>query len=124
MSIHSPTYMNAAAFATDPVERMKFVITESLSFIYPTHTYEKPLNPILGETYQGFQEDGSQIFMEQICHHPPISYMLQVGPDDLYRWSGYSSFTPKAHLNSIDLQSVGSKKIVFKDGTVITYTPQ
>jgi hypothetical protein len=30
---------------------MKFVICNSLSYIYPTHFFDKPLNPILGETY-------------------------------------------------------------------------
>lgn len=33
---------------------------------------EKPFNPILGETYQGSIE-GVPIFLEQICHHPPIT---------------------------------------------------
>jgi len=36
----------------NPLERMKLVMTQSLSFIYPTHCFDKPLNPILGETYQ------------------------------------------------------------------------
>ena len=34
MSIHSPTYMNAACYTKDPVERMRLVMTTSLSFIY------------------------------------------------------------------------------------------
>jgi len=64
MGIHSPIYMNAAAAATDPVERMKFVMTTSLSFVQPCHIFDKPLNPILGETYQGRYPDGSKVFME------------------------------------------------------------
>lgn len=51
MSVHSPTYMNAAAMATDPVERMKLVMTCSLSFLHACHRFDKPLNPVLGETY-------------------------------------------------------------------------
>ena len=46
-----PFYLTAAAKATDPVERMKYVIASSVAFIYPTHHFDKPLNPILGETY-------------------------------------------------------------------------
>jgi len=62
--------------------------------------------------------------LEQVCHHPPISYILLEGPDQIFRWSGYSSFSPKAHFNSIDLNVVGQKTVDFKDGTKITFTPQ
>lgn len=64
MTIHYPTYLTAAALTSDPVERMKFVIVVSLSYIYPTHFFEKPLNPILGETYQSRLEDGTEVFLE------------------------------------------------------------
>ena len=61
--------------------------------------------------------------MEQVCHHPPISYSFIVGPDNLYRWYGYSTFKPRAHMNSIDLDVTGGKQITFKDGGKIEYTP-
>jgi hypothetical protein len=51
MSVHSPTYLTAAALATDPLERLKLVITTSISFVYTCHRFDKPLNPVLGETY-------------------------------------------------------------------------
>ena len=44
-------YLTAAAHAKDPVERMKLVMACTVAYIYPTHQFEKPLNPILGETY-------------------------------------------------------------------------
>lgn len=44
-------YLNAAAMSNDPILRMKHVITASISFIYPNHSWGKPLNPLLGETY-------------------------------------------------------------------------
>ena len=46
-----PAFLNAAALARDPVERMKYVMVASVAFIWPTHSFDKPLNPILGETY-------------------------------------------------------------------------
>lgn len=46
------------------------------------------------------------------------------GPDKLYQWSGYSSFTTRVHMNSIDLDVKGGKLITFADGGRITYTPQ
>lgn len=33
----------------------------------------KPFNPILGETFQGAYPNGTQVYIEQIAHHPPIS---------------------------------------------------
>ena len=124
MGKHSPLYMNAAAQTSDPVERMKFVITTSLSFVQPSHIFDKPLNPILGETFQGYLIDGSHVYMEQVTHHPPISFMFQEGPNKSYKWYGYSSFSPKAHLNSIDLHVEGGKTIHFaSDGAKIKYGP-
>ena len=123
MGIHAPIYMNRAAMETDPVERMKYVLIESLSFVHPCHVFDKPLNPILGETLQAGLEDGTRVFLEQICHHPPISFVLTEGPDQLYRWSGYSSFSSRVHMNSVSLDVVGGKIITFKDGGRITYTP-
>ena len=123
MTIHTPVYLTAAALSTDPIERMKFVIVMSLSYIYPTHFFEKPLNPVIGETYQSRLEDGTEVMLEQVCHHPPISYLLAVGPNDLYRFASWSSFSPKANLNSIDLCVQGKKKLTFRDGSSITWNP-
>ena len=57
-------FLNAAAVAKDPMERMKHVIAGSFSYIYPCHCWEKPLNPILGETYQAELADGTKIYLE------------------------------------------------------------
>jgi len=59
------------------------------------------LNPILGETCRGFYEDGSRFYLEQISHHPPVSYMLYHGPKDAYKFYGPSQFSASAGLNSI-----------------------
>jgi hypothetical protein len=47
----NPIYINAAALSQDPIERIILAITSSLAYFYPTHMFEKPLNPILGETF-------------------------------------------------------------------------
>jgi len=39
---------------------------------------KKPLNPILGETYQG-EIDGCPVYGEQVCHHPAITYVMMIG---------------------------------------------
>ena len=50
-SMYSPVSLTAAALSDDPIERMKHVIVFSMNYIYKAHTFDKPLNPILGETY-------------------------------------------------------------------------
>ena len=59
-----PTILNAAALAKDPVERMKYVMIASIAYIGKCHHWDKPLNPILGETFQGYLPDGGEVFME------------------------------------------------------------
>ena len=43
-------------------------------------SWRKPFNPILGETWEAGLPDGTQIFIEQISHHPPISAFQMNGP--------------------------------------------
>lgn len=43
-------------------------------------SWQKPFNPILGETFQARLSDGSEVFLEQISHHPPISSFQLTGP--------------------------------------------
>jgi hypothetical protein len=45
--------------------------------------WRKPFNPILGETWQARLSDGSSIFLEQICHHPPVSAFHMDGPGEI-----------------------------------------
>ena len=83
--------------------------------------YEKPLNPILGETYQGFGQDGAKIYMEQTSHHPPISHFLIEGPDNNYKMTGYSEFDIRSGLSGATVQAAGYKYITFKDGQVVRF---
>ena len=60
-----PFYMGKAAFFDDePIERFKFIIAAQISGAYYSQNFEKPLNPILGETYEAFGQDGAKIFAE------------------------------------------------------------
>lgn len=43
------------------------------------------------------------------------------GPNNLYRFDGYSALSVKAHFNSIYVQVTGFKRIRFQDGTEIVY---
>ena len=97
-------------------------MVSSIAYLHPCHSFNKPLNPILGETYQATLADGSSINVEQISHHPPISFMCLDGPNGIYRLSGYANFAVKAWVNSVNLNVQGNKTISFPDGTEITHT--
>lgn len=117
----NPYIMNAAAMTEDPIERIKLLITAAVSHMEPCNTFEKPLNPLLGETYHAYMEDGTQIYCEQTSHHPPVSHIHIIGPNKLYEFGMYSSYSASASFNSVKVNVIGDKYIIFKDGTRIDW---
>lgn len=65
-------------------------------------------------------EDGSRIYLEQTSHHPPVSHYIMYGPNNNYKYYGYSNFTTSAGLNSMKLINKGKRFVEFKDA-LITY---
>lgn len=117
----NPYIMNAAALTEDPLERIKLLITAAVSHMEPCNTFEKPLNPILGETYHALMEDGTEIYCEQTSHHPPISHIHIIGPDGIYEFGMHTGYSASASWNSVKVNVIGNKYIKFKDGTQITW---
>ena len=113
-----PLYVAKAVVTPNHVERMKLVIISMLSSFLHTSTFEKPLNPILGETLLGILEDGTKLFAEQTSHHPPVSHYYVEGNG--FRVSGYFNYTAKAGLNSVTVINIGKKTFEFFDGYVVS----
>ena len=111
-----PSYLTASAYQYDPVERMKWFLTAMISCQCASHHFEKPLNPILGETYAWEWEDGTMAYWEQTNHKPPVTHAQFYGPDDCYVLSMHTGFAAKAGFNSLTLNVTGKKSIVYKDG--------
>lgn len=109
-------FLNKAASIQDPLERMKLLMAHNLSFFYKEKIFEKPLNPILGETFQALGQDGAMIYMEQTSHHPPVSHFLIEGPDKAYVLRGWSRHSIKMGMQSANLTAQGYKEVEFKDG--------
>ena len=114
-------YLNKAASISDPLERMKLLMTHNISFFYKEKIFEKPLNPIVGETYQSVGQDGAMIYCEQSAHHPPTSHYLIEGPNKNYVFSGWLSFSIKSGMNSSNVDQMGYKQVKFKDGQTIRH---
>lgn len=110
-----PMYYNKAAeLGDDPVERLKLIISAEIGNVIYNKSFEKPLNPILGETYEAHGQDGASIYIEQISHHPPISGMLV--EHENYKMQGTMEWSIKAGLQSADVDYLGQRKLTFPDG--------
>jgi len=119
--VYGPIFLTRAAETTDPVERMKNVITFAISGLSNTGYPKKPFNPILGETYQATWPDGTRILSEQSSHHPPVTSWQLFGPDNSYHFYGNGEWAASFSGNSISGGQKGTHYVEFKDGTVIEY---
>lgn len=77
------------------------MIAFSLSNIYLCTGQNKPFNPLLGETNQGYFVDGTRYYCEHTSHHPPISHFLIEHPEGLYKMYGYYEFFGSMGKNSL-----------------------
>jgi len=59
--VNYPVYLNLASTIEEPLERFKWAIVTCMSSFHRSSTFLKPLNPILGETYEMLWEDGSKV---------------------------------------------------------------
>jgi len=120
-----PLYLTKAAACSNFIERLKLVVAATVCSFASTSTFLKPvlptqLNPILGETLTASTEDGTIYYAEQTCHHPPVSSVLIIGPNDSYRVSGCYCFESHAGLNSLTVTNSGHRTVTFLD-QVITH---
>ena len=56
-----PVYMNLASLQPDPLERFKYVVVATFANYHKSSHFLKPMNPVLGETYEQLWEDGSKV---------------------------------------------------------------
>lgn len=119
-----PTFLNKAAHTSDPVERLKLVMTFAVSGFFNTVENQKgkPFNPVLGETYQATFEDGTRIYAEQASHHPPITCWQVFGPEDCFHFYGFGEWSASFRGNSVKGHQAGPNIINFADGGCITYS--
>ncbi|CEP02333.1 unnamed protein product (mitochondrion) [Plasmodiophora brassicae] len=118
----APDLLTKAAQQTDPVERMKYVIAFAISGLHFSVRQWKPFNPILGETYQAEFGDGTQMYLEQTSHHPPVSHYQVFGPNNLYKLYGYATFAAAWRGNCLKGSQSGPNVVEFQDGSRVSYT--
>lgn len=119
-------FLNKAAETTDPIDRMKWVITFFISGIHRnpfTFQNNGPLNPVVGETYTAEKADGTTLYCEQISHHPPVSAYLIVGPNKSYKCYGTGELDVKMNgFNNIIGKRIGKTTVEFANGGKVVFT--
>jgi hypothetical protein len=119
-------YLSQAALVDNHVIRMQLICSFIVSGLHINPVEFKnnpPLNPILGETFTAEMRDGSKIWLEQTCHHPPITHWHMEGPNNLFKFTGYGQI--RAGLsgpNTIKASKLGKHLIEFNNGDQIEYT--
>jgi len=98
---------------------MKLVVGFVISGLYVSSSFMKPFNPLLGETYQGVMDDGTEIFCEHTSHHPPIANFLLL--NKLWKFYGRYEFVAKLSQNHLHMLQDGPNHVEFKDGHKIVY---
>lgn len=106
-----PVYIRRAASTADPIERLKLVMASNFSQSWYSHEFGKPLNPILGETYECFTQDGTKCFFEQTSHHPPRSHFLLEAKDGLFKLNGYLEIEIYAGMQTTVVNCLGFKQL-------------
>lgn len=115
-----PRIIAQAADATDPIERMRLVITWFVAGLqHVFQSWRKPFNPILGETWQAQLSDGTVMYMEQLSHHPPVTAFHMIGAGNKYVFHGISQPEVSFKTNAIKTAAKGYRRLTFADGGCI-----
>lgn len=124
----APIYLTKAAEESQKgnhLEAFKNVITFVISGLHATCSQEgKPFNPILGETYQAKFADGTDIYCEQSSHHPPITNVELVGPQNNFHFYGYGEWKASLKIasNYVEGWQKGPLTVDFASGTRIVFS--
>jgi hypothetical protein len=98
---------------------MKNIITFAVAGLYVSVSQLKPFNPLLGETYEGYFEDGTKIYCEHTSHHPPIANFYLTNPE--WKFYGRYEMIAKLDTNTLYIWQDGPNIIEFKDGSKIQF---
>lgn len=102
------------------LEKFKRVILMSVAGLYISPSQEKPFNPLLGETLQGYWPDGTQAFCEHTVHHPPITNFSILGKG--FKLEGHLELVGKFKKNSLFGGFNGKVLVKFDSGQVVSFS--
>eukprot|EP01107_Rhizomastix_libera_P008198 TRINITY_DN23313_c0_g1_i1.p1 TRINITY_DN23313_c0_g1~~TRINITY_DN23313_c0_g1_i1.p1 ORF type:complete len:494 (-),score=66.22 TRINITY_DN23313_c0_g1_i1:78-1559(-) len=105
-----------------PIERLACMALFVISGLSNCQRYFKPLNPLLGETFEYVDPRGFKFFAEQISHHPPIS-TSHCESKEFTAWQ-QAHIKTKFMGNTLELYPNGRASFFFHEsGDLYRYTP-
>jgi len=104
-------FLDQASKSTNQFERMMYVSVFCISGFHGTERFDKPFNPVIGETFEFQRKDlGVTFIAEQVSHKPPIS-ACHLQNENFHCWQN-GILNVRFLGNSLDLDSTGSKGYV------------
>lgn len=67
----NPEEKDLEVIQSSRMERLQNIISFLVAGMYHAVQAKKPFNPYIGETFQGYFRDGTEIYIEHIRHNPP-----------------------------------------------------
>jgi len=90
---------------------LMYVSLFCISGFHGTERFDKPFNPVIGETFEFIQPENNMKFLaEQVSHKPPIS-VCHMENENFASWQ-QGIFNVRFMGNSLDLDSTGSKGFI------------
>jgi len=111
----APFILNKVYYLQDPIEKLKTMTTFLISQLYLSVLRIKPLNPILGETYQ-VKIANLYCYFEQTNINPPTTNFYCFDSDNYYKIYGYVSISTKLGINNLKAIKYGDIYIEFITG--------
>jgi hypothetical protein len=116
----APILLKKAGMVSNKIEAFKYVICFVLSAMFLSTGQMKPLNPLLGETFEGSFNDGTKIYLEHTCHTPCVSNYLVTDPNNDYRYYGYCDISIEGALkllynNYVTMVQRGKNNVYLKN---------
>jgi hypothetical protein len=119
--------LDEAAAATDPIMRIAYVATFFVAGHSGNIRVQKPLNPLLGETFELLRDAGPdgkgrlRYVAEQVSHHPPIcAYHADNGSDDWKYWDE-KRVDSKFNGNSLSMKPLGTRHVLLNGAEHYTH---
>ena len=116
----APDLLTKAGECTDKIEAFKYVVTFSLSALFRSSEQLKPLNPMLGETYECEWKDGTKLYFEHTNHTPPISHFYIKSAKNLFIISGYIQM----EMGGIMKAMLKNAMLMVPKGKITVYLPK
>lgn len=114
-------YIEKALQQSNPAERLAYVATGIIAGFQFYLQQKKPWNPLLGETYVGEWSNGTRIYGEQTCHHPPISNIQVIPTSGKWRINAQFNFGIDPGVTKVVVLQKGLTSLELNDGTRIEW---